>query len=466
MKSKIRKLTALITNNIGLKILAVIVALGLWFVVNNINDPLEKMRFTNIPVEILNEDQITSSGKVYEIIDNTGVVNVEVRGKRSVLRYITKDNIRAVADMEELTFMNTVGIEVSSTRSNSELEFATNIDSVKLSIEDMKRIQMIINTSTSGEPAEGYIVGSVSPSQNIVRLSGPKSLIDQIDHVDAVASIDGYSSDINTNVELKLYDAEGKDIRSNSIKMNISTVNVAVTILATKEVPLEFSITDEPEEGYIANGTIMSESETVLVAGRKSVLDAMTRIVVSDPALSLEGKTEDVTSMINIKKYLPAGTQLADSGFSGNVNVKVEIEPVETKELSIPSRNFAIGFGIHEKPENFDAVIDEFENKDNARLRVRISGTKAAVDAVNEESVIGVIDMDKVFSGLGMQSWVPGTYPGEVVFDFKLPEGLKVKTDGTYALTVVLSERTEEEEEAGSSERESGESNESNESNE
>ncbi len=451
MKSKIRKLTALITNNIGLKILAIIVSLGLWFVVNNINDPLEKMRFSNIPVEILNEDQITNSGKVYEIIDNTGVVNVEVRGKRSVLRYITKENIRAVADMEELTFMNTVGIEVSSTRNNSELEFTTNIDSVKLSIEDMKRIQMIINTSTSGEPAEGYIVGSVSPSQNIVRLSGPQSLIDQIDRVDAVASIDGYSSDINTNVELKLYDAEGKDIRSNSIKMNISTVNVAVTILATKEVPLEYSIIDEPEQGYIANGTIMSEPETVVIAGRKSVLDAVTKITVSDPALNLEGKTDDVTSMINIKKYLPIGTQLADNSFSGNVNVKVEIEPVETKELLIPSRNFAIGFGNHEKPEIFNAVIEEFANRDNTRFKVRISGTKAAVDAVDEDSVIGVVDMDKVFVDLGLETWAAGTYTGEIVFDFKLPEELKVKTDNTYALTVILSERAEDEESSSES---------------
>lgn len=458
MKSKIRKLTALITNNIGLKILAVIVSLGLWFVVNNINDPLETMPFNNIPVEILNEDQITNSGKVYEIIDNTGTVNVRVTGKRSVLRYITKENIRAVADMEELTFMNTVGIEVSSTRNNSELEFKTNIDSVKLSIEDMKRIQMIINTSTSGDPAEGYIVGSVTPSQNIVRLSGPESLIDQIDHIEAVASIDGYSSDINTNVELKLYDAEGNEIKSNSVKLNISTVNVAVTILATKAVPIEYSITDEPEQGYIANGTIMSEPQTVVLAGRRSVLDAVTKVTVSDPALSLEGKTEDVTSMINIKKYLPAGTQFADSGFSGNVNVKVEIEPIATKELSIPARNFAIGFGNHEKPENFNAVIDEFEERDNTRLRVRISGTKAAVDAVDEGSVIGVVDMDKVFDSLGMENWEAGSYVGEIVFDFKLPEELEVKTDNTYMLTVVLSEHEEDEE--SSSERASSEENE------
>lgn len=456
MKGKIRRFAAWITNNFGLKLLAVIVALGLWFVVNNITDPLDKVKFNNIPVEILNEEQITNSGKVYEIIDNTGTVNVEVTGKRSVLSYITKDNIKAVADMEQLTFMNTVGIEVSSTRNNSELEFKTNIDSVKLSIEDVKRVQMIINTSTSGEPADGYIVGSVSSSQNIVRLSGPESLIDQIDHVEAVASIDGYSSDISTNVELKLYNAEGNEIKSSSIKMNIATVNVAVTILAMKEVPIDFVITDEPAQGYITNGQIVSVPDTIMLAGRRSVLDAVTKLTISDSALSLEGETEDVTTIINIKKYLPTGTQFADSSFNGNVSVTVGVEPVVTKELSIPAKNFAAGFGSNRKPEELDAVFAEFADKDDAQLKVKISGTRAAVEAVDEESVIGVINMDKVFEDLGLEQWSAGSYVGEIVFDFKLEDGLEVKTDNTYTLTVVLSENEESEDEESSESSRSG----------
>ncbi|MBD5452169.1 MAG: hypothetical protein HDR25_05970 [Lachnospiraceae bacterium] len=450
MKSKLHKLVALITNNFGLKLLAVIVSLGLWFVVNNINDPLEKARFNNIPVEILNEDQITNSGKVYEIIDNTGTVNVEVTGKRSILRYITKENIRAVADMEQLTFMNTVGIELSSTRNNSELEFKGNIDSVKLSIEDMKRVQMIINTSTSGDPAEGYVVGSVTPSQNIVRLSGPESVINQIDHVEAVASIDGYSADINTNVELKLYDAEGNDVKSSSIKMNISTVNVSVTILATKEVPLDFVISDEPAQGYIANGTIESVPSTIVLAGRKAALDAVTKFTVSDASLSLEGKTEDVTNIINIRKYLPTGTQFADSSFNGNVSVLVGIERLATRDLSIPASNFAAGFGGHAKPDTLDAVINEFEGRENAQFRVRVSGTQEAVDAVDEELVIGVIDMDKIYERLALEEWVAGRYEGEIIFDFKLTEGAKIEPDTTYSLTVELKEHEDTQDESSS----------------
>ncbi len=450
MKSKIRRLTALITNNIGIKLLALIVSLGLWFVVNNITDPVDKVKFNNIAVEIINDEAITDSGKVYEIIDNTGTVNVEVSGKRSVLSYITKDNIKAVADMEELTFMNTIGIEVSSTRNNSDLEFKTNIDSVKLSIEDMKRVQMIISTSTSGEPADGYIVGSVSSSQNIVQLSGPESVIDQIDHVAAVANIDGYSSDISTSVELKLYDADENEITSSSVKMNIATVNVSVTILATKEVPLSFTPADEPADGYIANGEIVSVPETVMLAGKKSVLDTVSKLTISDSALSLADETEDVTAIINIKKYLPTGTQLADSSFNGNVSVTVGIEPLVTRELSIPAKNFAAGFNSNGLPENLEAALSAFEDDEDAVLTVTISGTEAAVEAVDEDSVIGVIDMDKVFESLELDEWSAGSYTGEVVFNFNLPEDVTVETDTAYTLTVELREIQDDEGDDGS----------------
>ena len=86
----LKKTVGMISNNFGLKFLAVVVSCGLWFVVNNITDPMETKPFNNIPVEIINDDMITSEGMVYEVLDGTNVVNVTVVGKRSVLDYITK----------------------------------------------------------------------------------------------------------------------------------------------------------------------------------------------------------------------------------------------------------------------------------------------------------------------------------------------------------------------------------------
>lgn len=428
----------MITHNFGLKLLAVIVSCGVWFVVNNITDPVKSKLFTNIPVEIVNDNRITSEGKVYEIIDNTDTTNVWVRGKSSVLKDITRDDIRAEADMAELTFMNTVGIEISSTRNNSELEFSSSVENVKLSIEDIKRGEKPITIATSGEPAEGYIVGGTNASQNVVRFSGPETLIAGIDHAEAVVSVNGYSSDINTTADIKLYDADNNEIRSSSIKLNISSVNVAVTILATKEVPLSFVTSDSPASGYVINeeGPI-SVPETVLLAGRKNVLDGVTKITVSDTALSLKDRTEDFTAIVNIQKYLPANTQFADSEFNGNVSVAIGIEALVTRDLEIPARNFAAG----NAPEGFDLTIREFDGEEPQPYRIRISGTQAAVDAVNAENVIGVVDMDTLLNTLGFEQWQAGIYTGEITFN--LPEN--VKLENTYRMTIVLETPEEDE---------------------
>lgn len=428
----------MITHNFGLKLLAVIVSCGVWFVVNNITDPVKSKLFTNIPVEIVNDSRITSEGKVYEIIDNTDTTNVWVRGKSSVLKDITRDDIRAEADMAEITFMNTVGIEISSARNNSELEFSSSVENVKLSIEDIKRGEKPITISTVGEPAEGYIVGGTNASQNVVRFSGPETLIAGIDHAEAVVSVNGYSSDINTTADIKLYDADNNEIRSSSIKLNISSVNVAVTILATKEVPLSFIASDSPVAGYVMSeeGPI-SVPESVLLAGRKNVLDGVTKITVSDTALSLKDRTEDFTAIVNIQKYLPANTQFADSEFNGNISVAIGIEALVTRDLEIPARNFAAG----NAPEGFDLTIREFDGEEPQPYRIRISGTQAAVDAVNAEEIIGVVDMDALLGTVGLEQWQAGVYAGEITFN--LPDN--VRLENTYRMTIILEAPEEEE---------------------
>ena len=424
----------MITNNFGLKLLAIVISCGLWFMVDSITDPVERKVFNNIPVEIINTELITNEGKVYEVLDGTDTVNVTAIGKSSVFDYVSRDDLKAVADLSELTFMNTVGIRVSSARNNSELEFRTNIDNVKLAIEKMDRDQKVINVSTSGEPASGYVGGGITPSQNVVRYSGPESLINQIDHIDAVININGYSSDINTTADLKIYDADNNEIKNSSIKLNITTVDVAVSILATKIVPLSFVVPDEPASGYVVNGEMLSVPETVVIAGRSGVLDGVSRIVVSDPALSVEDLTESKTAIVNIRKYLPTGVQFADSSFNGNVSVTIGIEPLVTKELKVPSRNFAAG----NTPENLNVTLKEA--KEQETYTIRISGTSAAVEAVQEESVIGVVDMDSLLQKLELTEWSAGVYQGDLTFN--LPD--TVTLEKPYQMTVVLEEIEQE----------------------
>ena len=209
---------------------------------------------------------------------------------------------------------------------------------------------------------------------------------------------------------------------------------MAVSILATKIVPLSFVVPDEPASGYVVNGEMLSVPETVVIAGRSGVLDGVSRIVVSDPALSVEDLTESKTAIVNIRKYLPTGVQFADSSFNGNVSVTIGIEPLVTKELKVPSRNFAAG----NTPENLNVTLKEA--KEQETYTIRISGTSAAVEAVQEESVIGVVDMDSLLQKLELTEWSAGVYQGDLTFN--LPD--TVTLEKPYQMTVVLEEIEQE----------------------
>ena len=56
-----------LTNNIGLKIASVILAVLIWLVVLNVSDPDKTITISNIPITFINENAITGQDKVYEI---------------------------------------------------------------------------------------------------------------------------------------------------------------------------------------------------------------------------------------------------------------------------------------------------------------------------------------------------------------------------------------------------------------
>ncbi|MBR3643458.1 MAG: hypothetical protein IKN57_08130, partial [Parasporobacterium sp.] len=93
----------LLTDNIGLKILALLVATVLWVVVVNVDDPVVEKRFSGVTVEVANAEAITRQNKTYEILDNSDTITVIVKGKRSILDQMSKDYIKATADIKNLT---------------------------------------------------------------------------------------------------------------------------------------------------------------------------------------------------------------------------------------------------------------------------------------------------------------------------------------------------------------------------
>lgn len=240
-----------LTDNLGLKIGSVLFAALLWLLVTNINNPATTRRVNNVRVTIINGEVLTSQGKIYEVLDDSDVLDyVAITGPKTVMNNIGGGDLVAIADMNKLTADNTIPIELSTVQYNESLDsIRASSGVVKLKVEDRKSISIPLRAETSGTLQEGYIVGDVTTDQNLVRVSGPESLISMIETAEVSVGIAGFTGDIGTNAEIKLYDANGTEVPKDKLTMNINTVGVNVEILGTKSVPLRFAASGTPANG-------------------------------------------------------------------------------------------------------------------------------------------------------------------------------------------------------------------------
>lgn len=416
-----------LTHNIGLKILALIVSTLLWLISVNINDPTQTKTFRNIPVEIINKEVLTNDGKVYEVLDNTDVIDrIQITGKRSILDEINEENIVATADMAERTFNDTVHINVTTNKYASRLDGNINasIDTLKIKVEDMKKAQLVVKAVTKDEPASGYMVGNVSINQNLVHLSGPESVMSQIASANVTVSVAGVKEDIKTEGILELYDAEGNLIDNKSITKSINRFNVTVEILQKKEVPLSVTTVGMPAEGYQANGIIECAPETIVVAGKSSAIKSLTEIVVDD--VDIEGAQEDVLTYIEPKRYLPEGISLV-GGTSANVAaVKVYIEEEVTETVTLNKNNLNV-VGL---PEGMIVNMEEMQDK----YEVTIRGLQANIDALEVASLVGTVDVAAFMEENQIEELKEGRYHINVSYD--LPENIELAEEVQMILVI------------------------------
>lgn len=160
-----------LTGNLGLKILAFFTAVFMWFIVVNIDDPVIEKTYNGIPVNVINEEIVTTTNRTYQIVDDTQEVNVTVSAQRSVMDKIKAEDITAVADMKELSMGTQIPIEVSIPRYRYEKAYTTPRN-LQVKIEDEARSNFPIVPTTLGTVREGYVLGELKADPEKIACGG------------------------------------------------------------------------------------------------------------------------------------------------------------------------------------------------------------------------------------------------------------------------------------------------------
>lgn len=408
-----------LSHNLKLKIVAVLIAAGLWMISININDPYQSKDYSVI-VQLQNMNIMTAAGKFVEVVGNTDEISVRVRGNRSVMEAFTGSNIVATADIKEMDENNRIPIRLSTVKTvgNKIESLRANEEYVTVKIENILRVQKNIEIETKNEPAEGYLLGGTHTEQNALNISGPESIVKNLEK--AVVSVDlaGAKDDVSMLLPIELYDKEGRRIIDNRLTSSINEVQCVASILVTKEVPVVLVAKGTEARGYGFNGQVLLDPEKIVLAGKNNVLRNLREIRVED-ALDLTAAKANVSTKIDIKEYLPDNVILADPDFNGQINGTAIIEKEVMTEYLYNGEDIV----IENLPKEYKA---EIELKENILLLSLFSfGSK--IETASLEQVRVTVDMGLYMEEKDLTKLEEKTYvvPGMV----QLPEGIWMETE-------------------------------------
>ena len=401
----------LFTENIGLKLGSVVIAIILWILVVYTYDPAATTNF-KIGVDIINGESIASSGKVYEVIEGD-TITIRVKANASLIKNLKATDFKATADVSKLSPTYHANIDVVCTKSdNVEITIIGNAKMLAVKLEDLVTKQFPVTIEKSGEPETGYYVGETIASPNLISVSGGKKSVEKISVVRVKADVNGANDLFYADGIPKAYDADGNEITTGSLKFSDNPVKVAVSVYKTKNVSIIVKAVGEPYKGYFVQD-INYEPKSVTVAGPDSVLSKLNSIKLP---LNVEGEITDIEVSINLSDYIKEGLYLVDKDVL--VNAKCNIVRLGTKEFELLPTDIS----LTNKSDKFN-----YELIDSEKIKVTITGLSEKLKNIEISDLAPYVDLSNAKE------------VGDYSYMVKFKENDGVKVESTKAVTVRVS---------------------------
>lgn len=382
-----------LTNNLGLKVLAIFLAFFVWLIVSNVSNPL-RSESVEVAVDIINGDVLKDNNLTYEVVGKSTVtIYYDVHTLDAYK--ISASDFRATADLSELyDVTGSIPIKVEVVNNKSLIETAVapyarpGVIQVKTEEIQRKGFDLQIH-EIQGTEEEGYAVGEVNLIPERIYATGAVSAVGQINSIGVVINKDGANADFTGTAEPKLYDANGNELTNleEEITLNMSEITYQVTVLKVKTLGLDFQVEGTVAEGYRFTG-VESDIRSVAVEGMKSTLASLSTLTIPSEYLDLSGATKDVVATVDLAELLPEHVTMAgDEEMIATITLKVE--PLETRGFKISTGDVQLIGASEEREYTFST----------GTLQIDIEGLSEDLDTLNIEDLTPTVDVSGLSSG-------------------------------------------------------------------
>lgn len=407
------KVSAFMKSNTFYIIVSVAFAIVAWLLVLSSQNPTET-RTIEVPITFINRNVLAEQDLVdTSITTQPSKVTVKVKGAEAFIEQIQPSDIYVEADYSQITEAGQATIKISEPV----------VDGIGVSVESYyptefeciydKKIEKYIDVDVEWSDdlaADGVSIVDAQAEPSNILITGFSMLLDQVKSVkvnlaDTIKK-GSVTNDGSISLVCRFYNEDGDDI-----SYNFDTEKVVVRYTTGKIIPISYTITDNPANGYYVESDKIS-TENAIISGTKEKLDLINKINLGQ--ISVAGANATFTKKFDISDKIPADVILKEPA---EVTVTISIAKYETKEISInPDKLRKIG-------ENSSYTYKY--SLDTTKVVVR--GAADKIKDLQEGAVSYSVDVSNAKKGVQ-----------NLDIRFNLPEG--ISTQGTYRCRVEVSE--------------------------
>ena len=385
-----------IANRIGTIVLALVLALIVWVVAVNQEDPSIQDVFPEpIPVEVRNQPP----GTVFfgEIEDH---VQVTIRAPRTSWDNLRTNSFQAWIDLNDMEpDIHNVDVHVKCS-DPAVMVVSEKPSKVALRLELLKEKVFDVRVTVADAAPLGYVYRTPSVSPKQVKVRGPGTAVDLVQSVSADIYLQGAKSDLERVVALIPRDGQGETV--GWVELDPPRVTVKVPIeqrIGYKDASVRVILKGQVAPGYrITNVSV--DPSIVTVLGNPAALNDIGGYLETSPVEVGEAKS-DVVERVTLQ--MPENVSLLGTQ---SVLVTVNVMPLEgglnLQDLPLTWQGLAPDLNVKVSPQTVDVIL---------------SGPLPRLEPLTRNEVQVIVDV------YGLDPGVHKIAPSVVV-----PEGIKVES--------------------------------------
>ena len=316
-----------------LKLTAVLIAILFWMIVIASDPTLERQKEMTATVSVTGADTLRSRGYVVtdDLTSSPITVNITAKVTQGNYDRATAASFSPRLDLSQITSDGQQEVSFSAGYSTYGEIQSFEPKSMTVNVERyITRSRVPVVVRVTGEMPQGLWRSATSCDPNLVSVSGPASLVEQVRRAVVELPLEGLSADMEdcqVTSPVTLETADGQTISSPLIRITFESVTVdsasiECSVLPTRSVAVDAAsaITGTPAHGYEV-GEIRVSPETVTVADSAEALKNLEAMFVQSP-VDVTGATEDLLVTVPL-----AGATAHSYCSAREVAVSVTIRP-------------------------------------------------------------------------------------------------------------------------------------------